>query len=91
MINEIKTKKEYAKIYETRMNELVNKWKNIEGYDGTQATEEFEENPTIDEIVGYYIVCEEDRAFKQWRENICGIDLSQKDKEIDKILSQLYS
>lgn len=84
------TKEEYANIYKTRINELVKKYENDPDYDGTQVTYEFEDNATVDQIVGFYIVCEGDRALIQWRENIDGLDLTEKDIAVTKILEELY-
>lgn len=54
------------------------------------ATEVFEEKCGVDEVVGYYIVLHEDSALKDWKDNITGIELSEQDKEVDKILRELY-
>ena len=54
------------------------------------ATEIFEEKCGVDEVVGYYIVLHEDSALKDWKDNIAGIELSEQDKEVDKILGELY-
>ena len=84
------TKEEYVNIYKTRINELVKKYKNDPDYDGTQATYEFEDTAIVDQIVGFYILCEGDRALIQWRENIDGLDLTEKDIAVTKILEELY-
>jgi len=84
------TKEEYVNIYKTRINELVKKYENDPDYDGTQATYEFEDTATVDQIVGFYILCEGDRALIQWRENIDGLDLTEKDISVTKILEELY-
>ena len=89
-MNNILTKEEYANIYKKRINELVNKWKDDPDYDGTQATEEFEDTCTVDEIVGFYIANEKDRALIQWKENIDGLDLKKKDIKVTEILERLY-
>lgn len=90
-MNDIMTKEEYAKIYTKRINELIDKWKDDPDYDGTQATCEFEDTCTVDEIVGFYIACENEQALMRWKENINGLDLSEKDLVVNKILEELYS
>ena len=89
-MNTIMTKQEYADLYIKKINELVNKWKDDPDYDGTQASEEFEDTCTAEEVVGFYIVNEEDNALNQWLENIDGLELTDMDKEVTAILKKLY-
>ena len=84
------TKQEYADIYINTMNELVDKWKDDPNYDGTQATYEFDEIANAPEIVGYYVYNEKENALKQWLTNTEGIEMTEQDKEVTRILEELY-
>lgn len=54
------------------------------------ATEIFEETANAEEIVGYYIVYHKDSALRDWLDNTKGINFSEQDKEVDRILKILY-
>ena len=83
-------KEDYKQIYLKRINQLVDKWKDDPDYDGTQATYEFDNTCTVEEIVGFYVTEEKERALVQWKENIDGLDLTEKDMAVTKILEELY-
>ena len=83
-------KQDYADLYKRRMDEIVRELKDIPSYDGTQATYEFDETANAEEVVGYYVFNEGDNALKQWLNNIYGIELTQQDHEVTKILKELY-
>ena len=57
---------------------------------------EFEEVATAEEIVGYYLVIYQERAFEQWKENLHYAKKRWKDREtetdeeVTKILSELF-
>jgi hypothetical protein len=87
----INSKEYYAELYNNRMTELVEQFKDEPGYDGTQATYEFDETCNAEQIVGFYVVNEGDNALNQWLENIEGIDLTEQDLEVTRILKGLYS
>lgn len=84
------TKQEYADLYDKRMEELVNKWENTPGYDGTQATYEFDETANTEEIVGYYVFNEGENALKTWKINTENIQMNEQDKNVTSILEELY-
>lgn len=84
------TKKDYVNKYLTRMQVIESMLKDIPGYDGTQASYEFDETATAEEVVGYYIYNETDNALNQWLTNIKGLELTEQDKEVTKILLKLY-
>lgn len=86
----MKTKQYYTDAYVQRMDKLIDKLKDLPGYDGTQATEEFEATGSADEVVGYYIFNYADDALKVWKFNTENVELSDQDKEVTKILEQLY-
>ena len=84
------TKEDYEQIYLKRINQLLDKWKDDSDYDGTQATYEFEETANAEEVVGYYVFNEKENALNQWLNNIEGLNLTEQDKEVTKILKELY-
>ena len=84
------TKEDYEQIYLKRINQLVDKWKDDPDYDCTQATYEFDETANAEEVVGYYVFNEKENALNQWLNNIDGLDLTEQDKEVTKILKELY-
>lgn len=52
------------------------------------ATEIFEETANVEEVVGYYIVYHKDSALKDWLGNTEGINFTEQDKEVDRILKE---
>ena len=54
------------------------------------ATEIFEETANSEEVVGFYIIYHGDEALRDWERNTDGIVFSDKDKEVDRILRELY-
>ena len=54
------------------------------------ATEIFEETANFEEVVGFYIIYHGDKALRDWKRNTDGIVFSDKDKEVDRILRELY-
>lgn len=86
----MKNKSYYESVYENRMKEIRKEMIEEEVEDIDYAcTIEFDEIANAEEIVGYYLVNEGTNALKQWSENIDGIDLSEQDKEVTKILKRL--
>ena len=86
----MKNRSYYESIYENRMDEIYREMLEEEVEDIDYAcTMEFDETANAEEVVGYYLVNEGTNALKQWLENIDGIDLSEQDKEVTKILKKL--
>lgn len=54
------------------------------------ATEIFEETVNAEEVVGYYIYFHGNSALKVWMSNTEGIKFTDQDREIDRILKELY-
>ena len=54
------------------------------------ATEIFEETANSEEVAGFYIIYHGDEALRDWERNTDGIVFSDKDKEVDRILRELY-
>lgn len=85
-------KADYAQMYESRMDEIVNCLKVVMrgDYSEEEATHMFDQTASVAEIVGYYICNEGPNALKQWLENIDGLVLTAQDREVTKILTGLY-
>jgi hypothetical protein len=87
----MKTKEKYVEIYIRRMDELYEEGREQDAEDpGYYATMKFEEIANTDEVVGYYVVLHGENAFKTWSRNTEGIKMTEQDKEVDKILYELY-
>ena len=84
------TKEDYRNAYTKKMDELIAKWEKNPDYDGTQATLEMEDVANVKEIVGYYIYWYEEYALIQWKENVEGKNLKQRDIEVTRILEELF-
>lgn len=54
------------------------------------ATELFEETANAEVVAGYYIMYHGESALKDWINNTKGIRFTKQDKEVDKILKELY-
>ncbi len=61
-----------------------------DGDPGYTATMAFEECANAEETVGYYLVYHKEYALKDWMDNTAGIDMTEQDKEVDKILKKLF-
>lgn len=86
----MKNRSYYELKYENRMDEIYREMLEEDLKDIDYAcTIEFDETANAEEVVGYYLVNEGTNAFKQWMENIEGIDLTEQDKEVTKILEEL--
>lgn len=55
------------------------------------ATEIFEDVANAEQIVGYYITYHLDYALEDWLCNTKGLKFNEQDKEVDRILKELYS
>ena len=86
----MKNRSYYELKYESRMDEIYREMleEDVEDIDYA-CTIEFDETANAEEVVGYYLVNESTNALKQWLENIDGIDLTEQDKEVTKILKKL--
>lgn len=86
----MKNRSYYELKYESRMDEIYREMleEDLEDIDYA-CTIEFDETANAEEVVGYYLVNESTNALKQWLENIDGIDLTEQDKEVTKILKKL--
>lgn len=86
----MKNRTYYELKYESRMDEIYREMleEDLEDIDYA-CTIEFDETANAEEVVGYYLVNESTNALKQWLENIDGIDLTEQDKEVTKILKKL--
>lgn len=80
----------YILKYEDRMDEIYRELResDIEDIDYV-CTMEFDQTANAEEVVGYYLMNYEWNPLKCWLENIKGINLTEQDKEVTKILEEL--
>ena len=80
----------YQQKYEDRMDEIYRELKeqNVDDIDYA-CTMEFDETANAEEIVGYYLSDGETTALKRWLENTEDIELTEQDKEVTRILTEL--
>lgn len=90
-------KKYYVNAFNKKWDDCLKQArKDIEENNGTFdivteiATEIFEETANAEEVVGYYIVYHNESALKDWEVNTEGVNFTEQDKEIDRILRELY-
>lgn len=81
----------YIQKYEDRMDEIYRELRE-EGVDDIDyaCTMEFDSTANAEEVVGYYLINYEWNPLKSWLENIEGIDLTEQDKEVTKMLTELF-
>lgn len=86
-----KDKSYYECLYLHRIDELDKEMKDVCGdsYDGTQTAVEFDQTANAEEIAGYYIYHYKENALRQWLDNIYGLNLTEMDEEVTKILKGL--
>lgn len=54
-----------------------------------ESSVEFDLAANAEEIVGYYLVYYEENPLECWLKNIDGINLTEKDNEVTRILKEL--
>lgn len=91
----VKTKEYYKNLYEERINNLYEYFKEQGQTDpGYCVTIEFDETGTAEEVVGYYICNEGDDALKAWYGNTEHLkengNFDKQDEEVEAILKSLY-
>lgn len=79
----------YKQKYEDRMDEIYRELKDAVDDIDYACTIEFDETANAEEVAGYYLSDGDTTALKRWLENIEGIDLTEQDKEVTKILTEL--
>lgn len=86
----MKNREYYIQEYESRMDEIYRELQeqNVDDIDYA-CTMEFDETANAEEVVGYYLADGESSALKRWLENIEGVDLTEQDKEVTRILTEL--
>ena len=55
------------------------------------ATETYDSVLNAEEVVGYYLWLHEENALRDWQENTARIQFTEQDKEVDRILKELYN
>lgn len=87
----IKTKEDYKQIYVDALDwiekELIES--GVDVSDGTAITYEFDDTANAEEVVGYYIFNEGDNALNQWLKNTEGLELTEQDKEVTRLLKEV--
>ena len=84
--NRVKGKRDYVRLYRQ-------KWKRClaEEHGDTEAADEnFEDSVNAGEVAGYYIAVYGDDALACWKSNTQYKMLSEQDREVDRILGDLY-
>lgn len=72
------------------MDEICRELRNTDVEDVDYAcTMEFDQTANAEEVVGYYLINYEWNPLKGWLENIEGVDLTEQDKEVTRILKEL--
>lgn len=86
----MKNREYYILKYEDRMDEIYRELVNTDVEDIDYAcTMEFDQTANAEEVVGYYLINYEWNPLKGWLENIEGIDLTEQDEEVTRILTEL--
>lgn len=86
----MKDRNYYVLKYEDRMDEIYRELRDSDVEDIDYAcTMEFDQTANAEEVVGYYLTNYEWNPLKAWLENIEGIDLTEQDKEITRLLEEL--
>lgn len=86
----MKNRAYYILKYEDRMDEIYRELKDTDVEDIDYAcTMEFDETANAEEVVGYYLVNYEWSPLEGWLGNIEGIDLTEQDKEVTRLLEEL--
>lgn len=80
----------YSKLYQDKMNKIVNELKDLPGYDGTQAAVEFDNTATADLVVGYYVFNEKEYAYNVWERNTEGLQVTDHIKKVTEMLEKIY-
>lgn len=60
-----------------------------EVYPSDNASITYDKVLNIEEMVGYYLWLHDDNALKDWISNTESIEMSEQDKEVDRILKEL--
>lgn len=85
-----KYKEHYIDAFERKWKECLEKAKKEETEDeGEYATYLFDEEASMEEVVGFYIKFHKDNAFNEWSKAIDGLTLREKEKEISRILKDI--
>ena len=85
------SKEFYIEAYSKKWDECLKEAERKNAKDVSEAaTYIFEETANANEIVGYYLVYDRENALKDWKSNTDGINMSEQDLEVDRILTQLF-
>lgn len=85
------SKEFYIEAYNKKWDECLREAEKENTKDVSEAaTYIFEETANANEVVGYYLVYHRENALKDWKSNTNGINMSEQDLEVDRILTQLF-
>lgn len=97
---ELKTKKEYAEDYDNLLRRAEMTARDECNENGgsfedayAEIVGEFELHANTDEVVGHYVARYQDKALLAWKRNtehLSENELTEQDREVTKILEQLY-
>lgn len=86
----MKNREYYILKYEDRMDEIYRELADTDVEDIYYGcTIVFDETANAEEVVGYYLINYEWNPLKAWLENIENLDLTEQDKEVTRILTEL--
>ena len=86
----MKNREYYVLKYEDRMDEIYRELRDTDVEDiGYACTMEFDQTANAEEVVGYYLINYEWNPLEAWLDNIEGIDLTEQDNEVTRILEEL--
>lgn len=84
--NRVKGKRDYVRLYRQKWKQCL-----AEEHGDTEAADEnFEDSVNAGEVAGYYIAVYGDDALACWKSNTQYKMLSEQDREVDRILGDLY-
>jgi hypothetical protein len=79
----------YINKYEDRMDEIYRELVGTVDDIDYACTMLFDETANAEEVVGYYLINYEWNPLKNWLENTKNLDLTEQDKEVTRILTEL--
>lgn len=86
----MKSKEYYVEKYNRKWKECFDETsKNGSKDSGYDATILFDETANAEEVVGYYLVYHKENPLQDWLENTEGINLSEQDKEVTRVLKEM--
>lgn len=85
----MKSREYYQQKYESRMDEIYRELQGAVDDIDYACTIEFDTTANAEEIVGYYLSDGFTTALKRWQENTEHIEMTEQDREVTRILTEL--